>query len=379
MSTSNTVGPNCVQKTISELDNLKGQVKYVDRGCKIFSTASAVVGAAGVICDPLSKAATCAAGLSTAVGLFKTVGHVKDFVCPDEKTGKYNWQKGGKWGPLGTATNVLLTGADVLDPIFFLDKIGVFSLGVAATPLGIAKNTMLLGASTLGIIDTSIKLHQNDKALTMGTNKSNQRMEKWEARKTALREYREACEQTDQDQIDAKAKVIGELFAKQIKMLDDNLTPGAAPVDAKLKHKIEKWRLLLTGNKEIPAGANEAMQNEDRMKRVEDFCGKRVEQWTDFAKKVKENHYIQRTSHALGLTINICQFALGIIGLIGVILSLCSFGLAAVPILAIVGLVGWLATHILTLAKDLYCDYNKPSQLPNMKDLTWLSTAAAAA
>lgn len=375
-------GPNFAQRVVSESKSLKDQVKYVNHGCKMITLASTMVNTVSVVSGPLAKAAVYTSGFSTVAGLFKTVGHAKDFVCPDEK-GTYNWQfwkPGSKWSVEETASNVLLTGADLIDPILFAAKIGLIVLGAATTPLIIAKNTMLVFASVFGGVDNSRKLYQNDKACAEGEELVAKRMHKWKDRTTKIKEFRAAGVTPGHVELAEKEQAVKDLFKDKIAMIQDFYKLPPTEMDEKKKHKVEKWTLLLTGKADLPADLDNLKADDKALNRIKKFSEKRIEQLTDYSKAIKGNHYIKRTTNALGLTNNICQLLLGIIGLIGVVLALSGIGVvAAAPAFIIACAAGWFVSQVLGLTKDLYSEYNKPLKLINMKDLTPLKAIVAQA
>lgn len=314
-----------IQTVIVEANTLKGETKYIGYICKIFNESVAIVAAAGKACVPLTKAIVYTSGFSAVVGLFKTVGHARDFCCP-EASGKYKWQTGGSWSKAATAANVLLTGADILDPLFFLTKIGAFSLGVVAAPLQIAKGVMMLGASTFGIYEDSSKLYTNDQ-------KKVELLAKFEAKKGKWKEI----ETLTNDE------VVGKVNLYAAKLLEQQANPVP-----KKAHNVAKWTALVAGADENTKVASFRAIAESRVQYLEG-----VEE------TVKNNHYIKRTVDALSLTTNITMFALGIIGLVGAILMLSGVGIAATPAFVIACAAGWLATHVLLLTKELYRKYNE--------------------
>lgn len=315
-----------IQKVVAEASELKGETKYIGYMCKIFNESVAIVAAAGKACLPLTKAIVYTSGFSAVVGLFKTVGHASDFLCPEKASDKYKWQTGGSWSKAATAANVLLTGADILDPLFFLTKIGAFSLGVVAAPLQIAKGVMMLGASTLGIYEDSSKLHANDKML-----------KNFEAKKGKWKKIDELADSEVAEKVN--------LYAAKLLEQDANPVPKKA-------HNVAKWAALV-------AGADENA----KIASFKAIAASRVTYLEDVEKTVKNNHYIKRTVDALSLTTNITMFALGIIGLVGAILALSGVGIAAAPAFVIACAAGWLATHILLLTKDLYRNYNEATKI----------------
>lgn len=352
---------NGVRIGVTETTKLVGQVKYVDRLCKLVSTGTSVLKAAGAAFQPLINIAAAASAFSSVTGLFKTVGHTKDWICPDEKTGVYNWEfwkKGAKWNAAGTVTNTCLTVADAADPVLFAAKMGVFSLGSFLWPIETAKSILLLGASTAGIVDSSQRLHENNQSTAK-----------------ALKDFEDKVKfLNDQFEDSSKTNTVFQHYkSKLVKAEGEN----SGSVDPLKQRKIEKWNYILTGEKDSKADV-------DQLKVTDDFKTRCVKYWeTKGEKVVKDNHYIKRTSNALALTVNITLFALGIIGLIGTVVALCclvpglGFMAAAGAVVTSKGFVtavaaSWFANHVLSLTRDLYSEYNKPAKLPEFKNISGL-------
>lgn len=322
----------------------------------------------------------------------------------------------GYWTWMKTTSEGFLTVAHSMEFIKFFDTIGLYNLGDAAPILSMVKNVAYLPAAVFGIADGGYKIHQCGKWV----KNTEAKVWKWEHRKEMgvdelLAKYdaklvasaakvrafadRIGILKTGIKEIEAEKDAEGISKGKK-KSLEKRVRPLAAELKAlssfkeRLENKQRRWttyqhelqearpaiiaRLAeetVAGRiaeregagEEIDEAARAAIREEvveelknkpvsellDKEAQLIKDCDWKAKAWAKNVESAKYNVGKEKTKNWLGIANNIGKLVIGLTCLIGIFT-----GIAFNPIFILCVSIGWTATHIFGLAKELYGIYN---------------------
>jgi len=341
---------NAMQGVVKAASDVKDNTDSLDKGSKVLTNALLVPRALGATSVPLVKLSEAFESFSGLVSGLNILNRVADWACVG-KNGDYAWkfwkkQVEGRYCDDGyksgvkVGQEVLLTAVHAMDFTKFLSSVGAFDLGAAATPLGLAKNIILLPVAALGIWDAAAKISQANKYVQNTAAK----VHTWVA-KAGLSKGELLAKY--QDKLRLAKETASDLMAKMAEATGKAKTE----IEAKLGSLDVKGRRWTCYVKEAKALENDTdkLAADSQFKRD---CAEKTKRWTVNVDIAKHNAKTEKTKSWLEIAGNICKLVLGILGIIALFV-----GFATNPAFIVAFALGWVAAHTLGLSKNIYGMY----------------------
>lgn len=344
-----TVG-NAVGGFFKAVSDVKDNTDSLDKASKVLTNALLVPRALGAASVPLVKVSEAFESFSGLVSGLNIVNRVADWACVG-KNGDYAWkfwkkQTEGRYCDDGYKSGVrvgqeaLLTAVNAIDFTKFLSGVGAFDLGAAATPLGLAKNIILLPISALGIWDAASKIKQANQYVKNTAAK----VHSWVA-KAGLSKVEILAKYQDKLKLAAETKK--DLNAKMTDATDE-AKKGIKTQLGVIENKERRWTRYVDEANKLGAATDRLGTNSQ----FKTDCAEKTKRWTQNVDIAKNNAKTEKVKSWLEIAGNICKLVLGILGIIALFV-----GFATNPAFIVAFALGWVAAHALGLSKNIYGMY----------------------
>ncbi len=402
-----------IQKPVKLANTIKSSTDMADKTSKVFIN---VIGAVKAFWEliavssnqliPLTKLAGQLKVFTGLVGSFNLVSRIGEFVLPT-KNGDYAWklwkksteltkyswmrhdwkpdnakltkeekveyssylkrnqfQDDGYWTPMKLGAQSLLTVAHGIEFVKFFDTIGLIFLGVAGGILGTIKNAIYIPASLLGISDSGYKIYK----LHQFTKNTGNKVTKWDSLTADLK--KNEAKQELRKKYNAKiAQMADKITALEVRKANEK-TSAAEKVAIEnyclgREKKIEQWNAYLT---DIDDASTKGEEIKGSLAATSAY---KIKAWTGISVIAKSNEKIERRKNLLNIANCTGKTVFGIIGFIGLLLAI-----FVNPVFALVFSIGWAATELFGLLKEVYGVYHQ-SKVINKPHYTEIVTSAA--
>ena len=401
------MGPvvNVVQKPVELANHLKNNTDLLDKSCKVIKQSSSAVKAGAELAGkaaygPLMEFAKCCGIFSTLVGALNLINRAFEWIVKGKKNVnadndyswkswkknktedvKYEWMKSnwspkepssssslssiskkeyekrlndnrlqddGYWTWMKTANRVGLTAAHTLSLIDFLSVIGLFVLGPAGLILSTIKNIIYLPCSALDIADGAYKVKMAGKYV----ENCQKKVKKWTDRTKLGRDqivskYNKKITDTQLklDALNVKKNLPQTALAEK-KAIEDYIHQKEL--------KIGRWKTYIRESKLSKDGK---VSPQSQLAKDCDF---KIKNWVKNVDLTKNNAKKEKAKNWIGIAYNIGKVAMGIISLVGLVLTV--FSLVTCPVFAPAFLlatsIGWAGTELVGLSKECYGFFN---------------------